>query len=60
MDLPFAKLTNIKNVKDLDNKIIECTWDNNKWVFLRERTDKSFPNSYETAMGKNNQYLLTS
>lgn len=40
-----------KDLKQYNNKIIECTYDmeENKWVFLRERTDKSFPNSYNTA-----------
>ena len=43
-------------MKDLDNKIIECHWDPkvNSWVFMRQRTDKSFPNSYSTAIGKSN------
>lgn len=35
---------------------MECTWDasekgGGRWKFLRERKDKSFPNSYETATG---------
>uniref|UniRef100_A0A8P4K2P3 mRNA-capping enzyme n=1 Tax=Dicentrarchus labrax TaxID=13489 RepID=A0A8P4K2P3_DICLA len=39
-----------KELKQYDNKIIECTFANNSWVFMRQRVDKSFPNSYETAM----------
>lgn len=40
-----------KEIKDLNNKIIECTMENNQWVYMRERADKSYPNSYNTAMG---------
>ena len=40
-----------KALKHLDNKIIECKWENNQWVFMRERTDKSFPNAFKTAIG---------
>uniref|UniRef100_A0A667ZVP1 mRNA-capping enzyme n=1 Tax=Myripristis murdjan TaxID=586833 RepID=A0A667ZVP1_9TELE len=39
-----------KELKQYDNKIIECTFENNSWVFMRQRIDKSFPNSYDTAM----------
>ena len=38
-----------KDAKDCNEKIIECAFRNGKWKFLRVRTDKSFPNSYETA-----------
>lgn len=41
-----------KELKQYDNKIIECTFANNSWVFMRQRVDKSFPNSYTTAMGE--------
>lgn len=41
-----------KALRDLDKKIIECKYENNQWVFMRERTDKSFPNAYKTAMGE--------
>ena len=43
-----------KVLKGLDKKIIECSWDykKNQWSFMRERTDKSFPNAYSTAEGK--------
>jgi mRNA-capping enzyme len=40
-----------KTLKELDNKIIECRFQDNNWVFMRERTDKSFPNSLTTARG---------
>lgn len=46
-----------KELKQYDNKIIECTFANNTWVFMRQRVDKSFPNSYETAMGKTWSFL---
>ncbi|XP_047544524.1 mRNA-capping enzyme [Vanessa atalanta] len=36
-------------IRNLDGKIIECKYENKKWVFMRERNDKSFPNSLNTA-----------
>jgi len=39
-----------KELKQYDNKIIECKFENNSWVFMRQRIDKSFPNAYNTAM----------
>lgn len=50
-DKPIAAIKVTKQLKALDNKIIECKFEDNQWVLLRERTDKSFPNSYNTAMG---------
>jgi len=50
-DPPFAQMKVNKQLKELHNKIIECKWENNQWIFMRERTDKSFPNGYNTAMG---------
>ncbi len=37
----------------LEGKIVECRFEfeTQRWVFMRERTDKSFPNSYKTAQG---------
>ncbi len=55
MQPPFAQMPKLrKDLRDLHNKIIECTWDNAKseWVFMRERTDKSYPNGYATAQGE--------
>ncbi|KAK9956337.1 hypothetical protein ABG768_014078 [Culter alburnus] len=49
-DMPFAQMKITKDLKQYDNKIIECTFVNNTWVFMRQRVDKSFPNSYDTAM----------
>ena len=40
-----------KELKEMNGKIIECKWENDQWVFMRERTDKSFPNGFNTAMG---------
>ena len=51
LDRPFAEMKVKGEVKNLNNKIIECKWENNQWVFMRERTDKSFPNGYNTAVG---------
>ncbi|TWW68738.1 mRNA-capping enzyme [Takifugu flavidus] len=45
---PSVQVT--KELTQYDNKIIECTFANNSWVFMRQRVDKSFPNSYDTAM----------
>lgn len=49
-DMPFAQMKITKDLKQYDNKIIECTFVNNTWVFMRQRVDKSFPNAYDTAM----------
>ncbi|XP_028402257.1 mRNA-capping enzyme-like [Dendronephthya gigantea] len=43
----FIKITN--ELKNLDKKIIECTYNGKEWVFMRQREDKSYPNSYATA-----------
>ena len=51
LDRPFSEMKVKGELKELHNKIIECKWENNQWVFMRERTDKSFPNGYNTAMG---------
>jgi len=40
-----------KELKSMDGKIIECKFENGSWKFMRERTDKSFPNALKTAMG---------
>ncbi|CAH2066083.1 unnamed protein product, partial [Iphiclides podalirius] len=45
----FGKIKLTKEIKHLHNKIIECKYENNQWVFMRERTDKSYPNSRDTA-----------
>ncbi|XP_071480898.1 mRNA-capping enzyme-like [Diadema antillarum] len=48
---PFGQMKITKELKQYDNKIIECTYDPKKgWIFMRERTDKSFPNGYKTAV----------
>nr|KAF6462972.1 RNA guanylyltransferase and 5'-phosphatase [Molossus molossus] len=49
---PFAQIKVTKELKQYDNKIIECKFENNSWVFMRQRTDKSFPNAYNTAMDR--------
>ena len=48
---PVSEIKLTKDLRQLDRKIIECKWDKetNSWVFMRERTDKSFPNAYATA-----------
>ncbi|XP_071804447.1 mRNA-capping enzyme-like [Asterias amurensis] len=47
---PFSEIKITKDLKQYDKKIIECKFANNSWVFMRERTDKSFPNGYATAV----------
>eukprot|EP00095_Tigriopus_kingsejongensis_P004298 maker-scaffold346_size200932-snap-gene-0.7 protein:Tk04298 transcript:maker-scaffold346_size200932-snap-gene-0.7-mRNA-1 annotation:"hypothetical protein CAPTEDRAFT_167250" len=52
LNVPFATMPKLKKeVRELNNKIIECTWDAEKkqWAFMRERTDKSYPNGFNTA-----------
>uniref|UniRef100_A0A8D0G5D8 mRNA-capping enzyme n=1 Tax=Sphenodon punctatus TaxID=8508 RepID=A0A8D0G5D8_SPHPU len=49
-DRPFAQIKVTKELKQYDNKIIECKFENNSWVFMRQRVDKSFPNAYNTAL----------
>ncbi|RXG68112.1 mRNA-capping enzyme [Armadillidium vulgare] len=51
LNTPFASIKATKALKELNGKIVECKLENNKWVMMRERTDKSFPNSYTTAVG---------
>lgn len=51
LDQAFDQMKANKTIKALDNRIIECNHDGRTWQFMRERTDKSFPNSYTTAMG---------
>ena len=50
---PMGEIKLNQVLRQLNNKIIECKWDYNNrcWSFMRERTDKSFPNSYRTAIG---------
>jgi hypothetical protein len=50
---PYATIKVSKTIRELDNKIIECRLNNNQWELMRERTDKSYPNSYTTVTGKN-------
>ncbi|CAG0898456.1 unnamed protein product [Darwinula stevensoni] len=49
LDTPFAEMKVTRDLRQYNNKIIECKFENPHWVFMRERTDKSFPNAYETA-----------
>ncbi|XP_046973688.1 mRNA-capping enzyme-like [Vanessa cardui] len=45
----FGEMNVTSAIRHLDGKIIECKCENNKWVFMRERNDKSFPNGEKTA-----------
>lgn len=49
-DRPFSQIKVTRDLKQYDNKIIECKFENNCWVFMRQRVDKSFPNAYDTAL----------
>lgn len=51
MDTPFSSMKYTKALREYHNKIIECKFENNNWVFMHERTDKSYPNAYNTAKG---------
>jgi len=48
---PFSRMKYTKELKNMDGKIIECKFENGTWKFMRERTDKSFPNALKTAIG---------
>ncbi|XP_071450546.1 mRNA-capping enzyme [Hetaerina americana] len=54
---PFALMKVSKAIKELNGKIIECKFQDKQWVFMRERTDKSFPNSLRTAQAVWNSIL---
>ncbi|KAF6036629.1 RNGTT [Bugula neritina] len=51
-DRPLDQMKVTKDLHQYNNKIVECSWDVEKkgWKFMRERTDKSFPNAYSTAI----------
>ena len=53
LDAPYDEIKLNKVLRALNYKIIECKWDFEKkgWSFMRERTDKSFPNAFNTAQG---------
>ena len=42
---PFSTMLYSSDLRQYDNKIIECSFRNGRWVFHRQRTDKSFPNA---------------
>lgn len=42
---PFACMRYSADLRQYDNKIIECSYRDGQWHFHRERTDKSFPNA---------------
>ncbi|WKY11709.1 hypothetical protein Q1695_003352 [Nippostrongylus brasiliensis] len=54
---PMATMKATKKLLPYDNKIIECTFDNGQWVFMRERTDKSLPNALKTAQSVYNSMI---
>ncbi|MCP9259796.1 mRNA-capping enzyme [Dirofilaria immitis] len=54
---PMAQMKATKKLLPYDNKIIECTFKDGKWEFMRERTDKSLPNSSKTAKAVYNSII---
>ena len=46
----FATIEVTPQLRQYNNKIIECSWDigTKVWKFVRERTDKSHPNMFQT------------
>lgn len=50
-DQPYSTIKVTKSISHLNNRIIECKWNENRWEFMRERLDKSYPNHYNTANG---------
>uniref|UniRef100_A0A914VM93 mRNA-capping enzyme n=1 Tax=Plectus sambesii TaxID=2011161 RepID=A0A914VM93_9BILA len=53
LDTPFAEMKlagkELAEMKKYDKRIIECAFNNGRWTFMRERTDKSLPNAFKTA-----------
>ena len=50
-DTPFSSIKVTRSIRELNGKIIECKWgESGGWEFMRERTDKSYPNHMRTAM----------
>ncbi|KAK7576606.1 hypothetical protein V9T40_012892 [Parthenolecanium corni] len=45
----FGRIKCDRTLRALDGKIVECKLEGGRWVFMRERTDKSFPNADKTA-----------
>jgi mRNA-capping enzyme len=45
MKSPFTIMRYTPELREYDNKIIECSYHNKQWHFHRHRTDKSFPNA---------------
>jgi mRNA-capping enzyme len=41
---PFSEIRYTSDLRQYDNKIIECSYRADGWHFHRQRTDKSFPN----------------
>uniref|UniRef100_A0AC34FB72 mRNA guanylyltransferase n=1 Tax=Panagrolaimus sp. ES5 TaxID=591445 RepID=A0AC34FB72_9BILA len=45
----FATIKVTEMLNQFDGRIIECNYKDGQWLLMRERTDKSRPNSYPTA-----------
>jgi len=49
LKIPYGTIKITKQLKELHDAIIECKFENGQWIFMRQRVDKSFPNSFKTA-----------
>lgn len=49
-DQPYSHIKVNKKISGMHNKIIECRWHEDKWDFMRERVDKTYPNHITTAI----------
>ncbi|XP_065062618.1 mRNA-capping enzyme-like [Rhopilema esculentum] len=50
LEVPFATIKVTPELRHFDKRIIECCWTGKEWKFMRLREDKSFPNTYNTAL----------
>ncbi|CAF1513430.1 unnamed protein product, partial [Adineta steineri] len=51
MEEPFRSMAYSSELDHYNNKIIECSYQNNQWVFYRHRSDKIYANAETTAIG---------
>lgn len=47
--LKYKMTSELESQRRYNNKIVEMTYQNRRWIVQRERTDKLTPNSFETA-----------
>ncbi|CAF1423034.1 unnamed protein product [Adineta steineri] len=49
MEEPFRSMAYSSELDHYNNKIIECSYQNNQWVFYRHRSDKIYANAESTS-----------